>query len=319
MALIRFQSLVANKMNLPSSINTSSFVLGLLTCSVASSVSAQEVVSGITVNDCLVEAIDDNRVSAGADGMLTELSIEEGQIVRADEVIGMIDPDQARLNLTLKQAEEEQARLTAENDVNIRAAEKSMEYELAEAKSAEELYKKQAMPYWDMRREVLEAERSKLAIELARNEQKVAVATYAAKTAEMELAKHEIVKRQIKCSFDGIVATRYGKKGEWVQAGTPVARIVRLDTVKVEGDANALTNPEHIFIGAPVKIKVRISSDRSIEFSTTLKYVSPILESDDTYRVWAQIENPKEGNRYLISPGMSADMTIIPAKQTTFN
>src|SRR5690606_22552403 len=131
-----------------------------------------------------------------------------------------------------------------------------MEYEWAEAKSAEELYKKQAMPHWDMRSDMLEAKRSKLAIELAQNEQKVAEATYAGKTAERRLADHEIKRRRIVASFDGIIAIRYGKNGEWVQAGAPIIRLVRIDEVKIEGDVDGLAAPERIAIGAPVSIRV---------------------------------------------------------------
>lgn len=282
---------------------------------------AQSQESPIPVRDSLVEAIDDNRISAGADGILflDNSVVEEGKLIKAGQVVAMIDPEQAKLNLVLKQAEEEQARLQAENDVNIRAAEKSMEYEWAEAKSAEELHKKQAMPYWDMRREVLEAERSKLAIEMAKNEQQVAVATYAAKTAERQLAEHEIKRRQITSTFDGIIAKRYGKNGEWVQAGTPIIRIVRIDQIKVEGDVDGLDAPERIVNGAPVLIRVHVGGNKYKDFSSRLEYVSPILESDNTYRVWAKIDNILEGGRYLVSPGMVAEMQILPRSNATLN
>ncbi|QDS87385.1 HlyD family secretion protein [Rosistilla ulvae] len=282
---------------------------------------AQSASEPIPVRDSLVEAIDDNRISAGADGILflDNGIVEEGKMVKAGQVIAMIDPEQAKLNLVLKQAEEEQARLQAENDVNIRAAEKSMEYEWAEAKSAEELHKKQAMPYWDMRREVLEAERSKLAIEMARNEQQVAEATFAAKTAERQLAEHEIKRREIAATFDGIIAKRYGKDGEWVQAGTPIVRVVRIDEIKVEGDVAGLDAPERIVIGAPVSIRVHVGGNRYVDFQSRLEYVSPILESDNTYRVWAKIVNKVEGGRYLVSPGMPAEMQLLPVAGQNLN
>ncbi|QDV67728.1 multidrug resistance protein MdtN [Rosistilla carotiformis] len=282
---------------------------------------AQSQGAPIPVRDSLIEAIDDIRISAGADGILflDKSEVEEGRLVNAGQVIAMIDPEQAKLNLVLKQAEEEQARLQAENDINIRAAEKSMEYEWAEAKSAEELHKKQAMPYWDMRREVLEAERSKLAIEMAKNEQQVAEATFAAKTAERQLAEHEIKRRQIAATFNGIIAKRYGKNGEWVQAGTPIVRIVRIDEIKVEGDVKGLDAPERIVIGAPVSIRVHVGGERYEDFESRLEYVSPILESDNTYRVWAKINNKIEGNRYLVSPGMLAEMQILPMSNDGVN
>ncbi|QDV11611.1 multidrug resistance protein MdtN [Rosistilla oblonga] len=283
--------------------------------------SAQSDNSPIPVRDSLVEAIDDIKISAGADGILflDNQDVEEGKLVQTGKVIAMIDPEQAKLNLVLKEAEEQQARLQAENDVNIRAAEKSMEYEWAEAKSAEELHKKQAMPYWDMRREVLEAERSKLAIEMAKNEQQVAVATFAAKTAERRLAEHEIKRRQITATFDGIIARRYAKSGEWVQAGTPIVRVVRIDEIKVEGDVKGLDAPERIVMGAPVAIRVHVGGNRYVDFESRLEYVSPILESDNTYRVWAKIVNRVEGGRYLVSPGMQAEMQIMPPSNVSLN
>lgn len=266
----------------------------------------------LVVRDCLVEAIDDNRLSSAADGILLidTTKVEEGMLVQQGQVVASIDPEQAHLNLTLKQAEEEQARLEAESDVNILASEKAFDFEYAEAKSAEDLHKKQAMSYWDMRREVLEAERAKLSIEKAKNDKLVAESVFAAKTAERTLAEYEVRRREIKAPFDGVIAMRYGKIGEWVQAGTPIVRVVRIDQLKVEGDIDGLISPDKIVVGTAVSIRVKVAADRFETFKSKLDFVSPILEGDNTYRVWARIDNRQQGKRYVISPGMEAEMSI---------
>ena len=192
-------------------------------------------------------------------------------------------------------------------------------FENAEAKSTEELYKKQAAPFWDWQRELLEAQRSVLAIELAENEQLVAKATHTAKTAERKLAEYEIARREVKASFSGVIATRFAKQGEWVQAGMPIVRVVRLDTVKIEGDVNPQTAPNGIFIGAPVKIRIQVSAGVVKEFDSTLGYVSPILDGDGTYRVWAKINNEVNNGRYMVSPGMKAEMSIVPTTPVALN
>ena len=91
-----------------------------------------------------------------------------------------------------------------------------------------------------MEKKRLEAKRAKLRIELAEMNMKVAKAQYYAKESEMLIASEEVTRRQIKAPFDGYIEKRVAQLGEWVQAGSPIALLVNMNKLRVEGDIDAL-------------------------------------------------------------------------------
>ncbi len=107
-------------------------------------------------------------VPAKAEGTLMELRFEEGDTVNKGDVIAIIDDTAAALALELKKAEEKEAMLNAANEVNLKDAINSEELATAEAKAYEELRRQGAIPFWEMEKKRLEAERARLRIDLAR-------------------------------------------------------------------------------------------------------------------------------------------------------
>jgi hypothetical protein len=39
-------------------------------------------------------------------------------------------------------------------------------------------------------------------------------------------------------------------------------------------------------------------------------YVSPLVESGNTFRIWAEVANEQEDDQWLLRPGQTAQMTI---------
>src|SRR6056297_3810828 len=93
-------------------------------------------------------------------------------------------------------------------------------------------------------------------------QKKIALAQYFAKRNEREIAEYELKRRNITAPFDGYVETRVAQQGEWVQAGTPIATLVKLDTVRVEGVVDALEFSGRVTAGLPAKVRVFTSNDR---------------------------------------------------------
>jgi multidrug efflux pump subunit AcrA (membrane-fusion protein) len=289
----------------------------MLLATVSAQTSPSVATSGITTpgrqvvaDNCSVKFIRNINLPAEVEGKLIELNIEEGMSISKGDVLAVIDDTAANLAVELKKAEEKQAMLEADNDVNLQDARNSSKLADAEAKSHEKLYDEQAIPYWEKEKKVLEAVRAVLRIDLAEMQKKIALAQYMAKRSEREIAEFEQKRRRIVADFDGYVETRIAQRGEWVQPGSPIATIVQLDRVRVEGVVDALAFSGRVRAGLPVKVRVFSSEEeRPIEIDAKLGFVSSEVNLRKQVRVWVDVDNRKDENEaWILKPGMDAEI-----------
>lgn len=269
--------------------------------------------TALSANNCEVKLIRTVQVPAEVEGMLTELPVEEGQQVEKGKVIGVVDDKQAKLMLQLKEAEEAKAMIQAENTVNLRDARNSAELAAAEYKSFQDLLDQRVIPYWDVEKKRLEAERQKLRIELADMEQQQAKIAYIATKRERQLAELEIERRQIKVPFGGYVERRIAQLGEWVQPGSPIIELLQMDRLRIEGDIDVTGDPGKVHVGTPVHVTIGAeASDNPIEFDAQLGFVSANVDINNRRRIWLEFDNQRDGDEWLVLPGMQATITIKP-------
>ena len=277
---------------------------------------AQERTPGneIQALNCMVQYKNKVNVPAKAEGTLMELRFEEGDTINQGDVIAIIDDTAAALALELKKAEEKEAMLNAANEVNLKDAINSEELATAEAKAYQELRDQGAIPFWEMEKKRLEAERARLRIDLAVMQKKIAEVQMIAKRSEREIADFELTRRQVTAPATGFVEARIAQLGEWVQPGSPIATVIQMDRLRVEGDVDGL-HPIRVVRGMPVQVRIHTGSNKPIEISGKLDYVSMEMDLNHRYRVWVEVENKKVGNDWVIKPGMQADIVIKPAAQ----
>lgn len=249
------------------------------------------------------------QIPAEVEGKLISLDIEEGDIVAMDSVIGVIDDRAAKMAVALKQAEELEAEINATNEVNLKDAVNNEELARAEAAAYKELREQRAVPYWEMEKKRLEAERAKLRIELAEMQMRTEKAKYFAKREERKIAEFEVQRRQILAPFDGYIETRTAQPGEWVQPGSPIAMLVKIDKLRVEADVKTL-----VAAGTPAQVVITVDEDsaRTTMIEGKIGFVSSEVDLNGRYRVWVEIDNQKLGDSWLIKPGMEARILIQP-------
>ena len=266
----------------------------------------------LTAAKCMVKLIQTARIPSQVDGMVTEILVEEGHNVEPGQKMAVIDDEQAKLMVELKKAEEMEAYLKAENDVNLRDAVASEASARAEYKSYEEMLKTGAIPFWEVEKKRLDADRQKLRIELAELETKQNKTMLVAKKRERELAELELKHRQVTAPFGGYVEVRMAQLGEWVQTGSPMFELVQMDKLRVEGDVYALANPDAVVRGAPVTINVLTSTDREkpVSFNARIDFVSSQVDLAGRRRIWVDVQNVKQGDGWVIQPGMEAEIVF---------
>ena len=259
----------------------------------------------VVVDQAVVLLIDNVSVPAEQAGVIEEFSAVEGDQVETGQVIVKLRSDLYQLEVEIAGRELEAATLAAESDVNLRYAEKSREVaakilqrnlEIADAVSQTEIERLQ-----------LEHERAILAGERAEMDQKIAVAGKDTRTAELRAAQLKLAQTNIQSPIAGQVVQLLAQRGEWVNVGEPLLRVVRLDRLRVGCFLDADKFDSRL-IGKPVEFRVAMPPDGSEQtFRGVVTFVSPeVIPNRGQVRVWAEIENPDRSLR----PGIAGRLTI---------
>ncbi len=273
----------------------------------------------IEAENCLVQYISKVKLAARSEGVLTELHFEEGDTVKMGQLIAVIDDTAAALAVALKLAEEKEAVMNAANEVNLEDALNAEELASAESEAYKDLRKEGAIPYWEMEKKRLEAKRAQLRIDLAVMQKKIAEVQMIAKRSERQLAEFELSQRQVKTPSTGFIEARYAQLGEWLQPGSPIATLIQMDRLRVEGDIDALSFRSRVRQGTPVKVVIENDSDpsKAIKMDGKLSYVSMEIDLNNRHRVWVEIQNQPIIDEatgkvidWQIKPGMRASIKI---------
>lgn len=265
-----------------------------------------------TISGCVVKLDEDIKLPAPEAGVLVMLSVKEGSQVRKGEVLGKIDEREALIQREAAEHGLKAAYKAATDDVQIRYAKKS-------AAVAEKNYQvlvesnkssARAVPEIEVLKAKLEWDASVLSAEKALHDQALAVHEYNKKLAERDAADLAIKRRSIVAPFDGEVVTLYRHQDEWVSPGDPIVRLVRLDTMLVEGPVDVELYDPHEVMGAEVVVDVDMAHGRKEQFTGRITYVSSLVRLDGRYIVRAEVPNREEYGRWILRDGMTATMTI---------
>jgi len=269
-----------------------------------------------TVEGCRVKLQDDVKLGAREPGVLVELKVQEGAAVRKGDVIGRIDDSEAKIQKVAAEWALKAAVKKARDDVQQRYAEVSAE--VAQKAYQMVLDANRATPGSVSKTEedqkYLEWQASKLSAEKAKLEQELAVYDSHMKRAEYDAANLAMDRRLVRAEFDGVVVMTprnlYRQQGEWVGPGDPIVRLIRMDTMLVEGAIEQAKYDAHELLGCDVTVEVDMARGRKEQLTGRIVYVSPMVRLDGRYIVRAQVANREEYGQWLLRDGMTANMTI---------
>ena len=271
--------------------------------------------NSVKLAQCLVSLIQHGEAEVPAEepGVLIELNAREGQQVAVDELLARIDDVRALMQQKVAGLELQVAKAEAENDINVRYAVASQQVAEAEYEEVREANRKapRAVPQVKVRTLLLAERRAALQIEQARLDLLVAGLKANVKQAEVEAAADNVERRHIRAPLDGIVVKVYPHKGEWVQPGDPVLRIVRVDRLRIEGFLDAASFSPAEVDGRPVTVIVQLPHrSKPTTFQGEVVFVSPLVQAGGQFRVWAEVDNRKEQDHWLLRPGLEVEMNI---------
>jgi RND family efflux transporter MFP subunit len=147
------------------------------------------------------------------------------------------------------------------------------------------------------------AARAEAAMQSAREEVRIRVATMRQRASELELARQQLADTVVQSPLDGVVQMRRGNVGEYVAAGAPIAEIVRIDPLRLRV---AVPEREAAGLRQGQPVRVRIPGDETA-YSGTVTRLAPALDPQSrTLLVESDIQNPG-----TLRPGTLADARIV--------
>ena len=264
----------------------------------------------IEVPSVLIRLDEQVDIPAREPGLLTRLDVREGDLVTMGQPLAQVDDADAQLIRRRVQLELELGRQKNDNDVAVRVATKSLEVARAELKRAEAAEATYPKSVSDSELDFLRhtVERSELEIEQARHELDLSIAALKLKENDIQQADNLIARLKIISPITGMVAEVAKHRGEWVEPGMKVLRVLRLDRVRAEGFISASQLGGDLQ-GRPVTLAVEGDGLPKRTYAGRLVFVDPEIDPvNQQVRVWAEIDN----KRMQLRPGMRGRMTIEP-------
>ena len=150
----------------------------------------------------------------------------------------------------------------------------------------------------------------------ARDEQiKAQAANAAAARAALEQAEWRLNQKAVAASRAGLVFDTMYREGEWVQAGTPVVRLLPPENIKVrffvpETFLGALTLGKNVLLhcdGCPAEIPAKVTY-----ISTESEYTPPVIYSNETRSklVYMIEARPSADNAAVLHPGQPVEVKV---------
>lgn len=286
-----------------------SFVAG---CLLGVCLAAADSSDELRIESALLTLIEHADVSASETGLLSLLAVKEGETVAEGKPLAKIDDRDAKLVRERAETELKVAQSTAENDVKLRYAKLSVAVANAELVRAMESNAKfpKSVSQTEIDRLKLLADKAVLEIEQAELDQHLSKLTVRLKQQDLDRATLALDRRTIAAPFPGMVVQWKKQHGEWVEPGTPVMRLIRLNRLRAEAFLASQNLPTNL-AGRPALLIVNVPGKPPLKYEGKLTFVSPEIDPvNGQVRVWAEIEN----NDLSLRPGQTGTLVVGPAR-----
>lgn len=263
----------------------------------------------IVISTGVVTLAEQVEVPAAEAGVLAELQVKPGQWVEVGTPIGRLRDEDLRLLVERTRIQAEIARREYESDLDELYAKKTTEVARAELERSLESNLKYAktVSKTELDRLRLLVEQGDLETRRAQQERLIAGLGSEVRENEHQTAKHQLATRQLIAPIRGMVVEVQRRLGEWVQPGDVVARIIRLDRLRVEGFLPA-SQGRLALVGRPVRVTATDDDQRAVQLSGEVVFVSPEIDPiNSQVRVWVEVDNAE----LKLRPGMTASVTVL--------
>lgn len=264
---------------------------------------AATVAHGADPLEVVLRLVDEAEVPAAQSGILMEVNVREGTVLKQGELVAVIQDKEAQLQAEKAMEEWKISKNEKRNKAPVEAAKKAEQlakshydrirngrlknknaYSLSEEEDAELKWSEAVQKHKQAVHE----------LEAARLQERV-------KKREHLLAQHILKTHRIFAPWDGEVAEVFCSDGEWVEKSEKVIRIIYLKKLRAEGYIQA-NEAAALEMGDQVTFRPEGST---MEFPGNITFIGKEIDPvDRKVRIWAEIENPKT----KLGPGAPGDL-----------
>ncbi len=271
----------------------------------------------VRVPDCVVVLADQADLGPLEAGTIKDIKVVEGQMVAEKDLLVQLEDGKAQAELDVAVAKYSSA------ETKSQAAKINVEYATSANAVANQDYKvsqqanvavKGSIPQVTMNEKFLKCEETRLSILKANSDRDVAAEDAKVAAAEVAAAKLMVERHKILSPLAGEVVDIRKHRGESVQPTEAVVRVVRLDTVWVQGTVLAANYARAELDGQDVSVEVVVANHATQTLAGKVIFVNPLTVSGGTYMVRAKVENRKVDGSWLLSPGMQGEIMNIQRK-----
>lgn len=285
-------------------------VAALLCAALATPVRGQP----ITARGAMLTIAEEVSVSAEAAGVLREVLVGEGSLVARGDRLLAVDDRHARLAEQRAKADLRRADAEAASDVLIRQAQKKRELAVSEYERAVAIDRVSPASVSDreLDRLRLSAEAATLDVERAKHDRRLAELDRERTRQAYRITRQELADRVAVAPIDGLVIQLHKQAGEWVDRGTPVATLVRVDRLRAEALLPVAAAPLDL-VGRRAVFQIASGGGHPpVAAEGRVVFVSPKADPVTALaRVWVHL--PADGGR--LRPGLRGDVRIDPAPE----
>ena len=139
----------------------------------------------------------------------------------------------------------------------------------------------------------LSIERSKIEVEQAIADQRVQQLQAQLQQHQTQLAALTTLQHKIVSPIGGVVVQRFRHKGDWVTAGDPVVRVIRLNRLRAEGFVPSETI-DHLRQNRSVQLTIEMGADKTVQREGEIVFISPEIDPvNNEVRFWVEFDNPE--------------------------
>lgn len=151
-------------------------------------------------------------------------------------------------------------------------------------------------------------ERSTIELKQAAAERRIQALEVELQRQQLKLASLATEQQQILAPLDGVVVERFKNRGDWVDAGDPVIRVIRLNRLRAEGFL-AADKISSLRLGQSVELTIQRGDEGALESEGVVAFVSPEIDPiNGQVRIWVEFENPS----LEVLPGMRLSLRVRP-------
>lgn len=272
-----------------------------------------------------LNADEQSSVASNVNGIVCEVRVDRGSVVKKGEVLVQLDPTDAKNKLAEGMAlvvelksklswDNESAGFVAEEQPEVKLAKASLMLATSQKARAELLLSRQASSAEECERYQAEYECAVQRHRQSRQQARQNFHSYETAVAKLDALRKAVADATIVAPFDGMISEKNVALGEQVTGGLGASKIVTM--VQTNPLRLSLTLPQQNIgqIEAGQKVRFHVDSYPDTTFEAKVRYISPGVTSDTRALI---VEAVVDNSSARLRPGLFATAELeVSQKQT---